>query len=176
MEKRQNWEKDEEESVDHEADKSGSDGHEYGHLIGQKKLRDQGVWTPSISLQESNKLHKQLVSEFPDVFANRLPNKLPPENVPKHRILLKDEKKSINGRPFRIPSVYLDQMSEFIKEHLESGRIRPSSSNMSAGTWMVPKNNKTRNDPIAKRRVVHDFLALNDNTIKDIHPFRGRTR
>ena len=170
MEKRQNWEKDEEESVDHEADKSGSDGHEYGHLIGQKKLHDQGVWTPSIALQESNKLHKQLVSEFPDVFANRLPNKLPPENVPKHRILLKDEKKSINGRPFRIPSVYLDQMSEFIKEHLESGRIRPSSSNMSAGTWMVPKNNKTRNDPTAKRRVVHDFRALNDNTIKDYTP------
>jgi hypothetical protein len=61
--------------------------------------------------------------------------------------------------------MYINKMLDFIEEHLEAGRIRPSSSNISAGTWMVPK--KDRN---AFPRVVHDYRALNDNTIKDHTP------
>jgi hypothetical protein len=53
-------------------------------------------------------------------------------------------------------------MLDFIDEQLEAGRIRPSSSNMAAGAWMIPKK-----DPNAIPRVVHDYRQLNENTIKD---------
>jgi hypothetical protein len=44
-----------------------------------------------------------LVNEYPDVFADKLLNKPPHPKAPQHRIILKDENKSINGRAFRIP-------------------------------------------------------------------------
>ena len=56
-------------------------------------------------------------------------------------------------------------MNEFLQGHLEGKRIRPSSSNITSGTWMVPKS-----DPNAFPRVVHDYRALNSNTIKDYTP------
>jgi Reverse transcriptase (RNA-dependent DNA polymerase)/RNase H-like domain found in reverse transcriptase/Integrase zinc binding domain/Chromo (CHRromatin Organisation MOdifier) domain/Integrase core domain len=54
---------------------------------------------------------------------------------------------------------------EFIEENLAAGRIRPSSSHIASGTWMIPKK-----DPTAVPRVVHDYRKLNDDTIKDHTP------
>src|SRR5579859_4816349 len=48
---------------------------------------------------------------------------------------------------------------------LVTGRIRPSQSPYAAGTLLVSKK-----DPNAPPRVVHDYRALNDNTIKDDTP------
>jgi hypothetical protein len=52
-------------------------------------------WKPSIDPDIAKELHKQLVNEYPDVFANKLPNKPPHPKAPHHRIILKDENKSI---------------------------------------------------------------------------------
>jgi hypothetical protein len=56
-------------------------------------------------------------------------------------------------------------MIEFIEEHLLAGRIRPSSSHIASGTWMIPKH-----DLLAFPRVVHDYRQLNENTVKDHTP------
>ena len=48
---------------------------------------------------------------------------------------------------------------------LVTGRIRLSQSPYAAGTLLISKK-----DPNAPRRVVHNYRALNDNTIKDHTP------
>jgi hypothetical protein len=42
-------------------------------------------------------LNEKYISEFTDVFTDKLPNKLPSPEAPRHRIILEDEKISING-------------------------------------------------------------------------------
>jgi len=54
---------------------------------------------------------------------------------------------------------------EFIEFHLSAGHIRPSSSHIASGTWMIPKQ-----DTSVLPRVVHDYRALNANTVKDHTP------
>ena len=56
-------------------------------------------------------------------------------------------------------------MIDFLEEHLLAGHIRPLKSQFAAGTWMIPKK-----DPAAMPRVVHDYHALNENTVKDHTP------
>jgi hypothetical protein len=132
----------------------------------QLTVPDPQEWQPSIAPERAQELHDQLVKEYPTVFADGLPiDKLPHPDAPRHRIILKDPDKAINGRLFKLPSRYLHHLKDFIDENLKAGRIRPSCSNMTAGTWMVLKK-----DPDARPRVVHDYRALNDNTVKDYTP------
>ena len=110
------------------------------------------AWLPTIDPTDATRYHKEVLAEFPDVFADKLPPRKPTRRgAPVHRIRLKDENKTINGRMFALPEKYLNAMIEFIEEHLLAGRIRPSSSSIAAGTWMIAKN-----DPAAMPRVVHD--------------------
>ena len=67
---------------------------------------------------------------------------------------------------FALPERYMNWMIKFIEHHLLAGHIRPSKSPISAGTWMIPKKGRTDVMP----RVVHDYRALNENTIKDHTP------
>ena len=50
--------------------------------------------------------------------------------------------------------------------HLKAGRIHPSSSHITSGTIIVPK----QSDPDGMPQVVHDYHALNVETIKDHTP------
>jgi len=118
-----------------------------------------------ISVAEAIKLNKKYIYEFDDVFTDKLPNKLPNPNAPRHRIILEDEKMSVNGRMFRLPTRYWPRMIEFLEEHLKAGRIRPSSSHIVSGTWMIPKK-----DPTVMPRVVHDYRTVNAKTVKDHTP------
>jgi hypothetical protein len=95
----------------------------------------------------------------------RLPKKLPHPKAPRHRIILKDPNKSINGRLFAIPEHYLNSMIDWLEEELAAGRIRVSTSNMAAGTWMILKK-----DPKARPCVVHDYRELNANMVPDHFP------
>src|SRR5579859_4708484 len=56
-------------------------------------------------------------------------------------------------------------MKRFIEENVKAGRLCPSSSSMSSGTFMTPKQ-----DPEVYPRLVHDYRELNENTIKDHTP------
>jgi hypothetical protein len=110
-------------------------------------------------------LNEKYISEFDDVFTDKLPNKLPSPEAPRHRIILEDEKISINGRMFRLATRYWPKMLEFINGHETAGRIRPSSSHIAAGTWMIPKE-----DPNVMPRAVHDYRTVNAKTVKDYTP------
>jgi hypothetical protein len=95
-----------------------------------------------------------------------LPFKGPRPGAPRHRIILKDPDKSINDRIFQLPERFLNHLAEFLQEYIDTGRIRPSSSNMTTGTWMIPKPK----DLTAMPRVVYDYRILNENTVKDHTP------
>jgi uncharacterized protein YuzE len=124
-------------------------------------------WTPQLDPESARRLHQEVVDEFPETFADKLPPfKGPRPGAPRHRIILKDPNKSINGRMFQLPERFLSHLSAFLQEHIDAGRIRPSSSNMAAGTWMIPK----AKDLTAMPRVVHDYRMLNENTVKDHTP------
>ena len=95
----------------------------------------------STTLKEALRLDKKYLQfnekyifEFDDIFTDKLPNKLPSPDTPRHRIILEDEKISINGRMFRLPTRYWPKMLQFLEEHEAAGRIRPSSSHIAAGT------------------------------------------
>ena len=77
--------------------------------------------------------------QFADVFADKLPSKLPPKGGPEHCIRLKDKNKTKEGRLMRVPMKYYPAMKRFIEENVKAGRLRPSSSSMSSGTFMTPK-------------------------------------
>jgi hypothetical protein len=125
------------------------------------------TWTPQLDPELARQLHQEVVDEFPETFADKLPPfKGPRPGAPRHRIILKDPDKSINDRMFQLPERFLNHLAEFIQEHITAGRIRPSSSNMTAGTWMISKPK----DLTAIPRVVHDYRMLNENTIKDHTP------
>jgi len=71
----------------------------------------------------------------------------------------------MTGRLFALTEKFLNSMIDFLEEHLIARHIRPSKSQFAAGTWMIPKK-----DPAAMPRVVHDYCALNENTVKDHIP------
>ena len=124
---------------------------------------------PTITPEMARKHHAECVKEFSHVFNHKAPtfnSRNRPKDAPYHRIQLKDPNKSINGRMFTLPERYMNWMIEFIEHHLVAGHIRPSKSPISAGTWMIPKKGRTDIMP----RVVHDYRALNENTIKDHTP------
>jgi hypothetical protein len=66
---------------------------------------------------------------------------------------------------FRLPTRYWPKVIEFLEEHLKAGRIRPSSSHIASGTWMIPKE-----DLEEMPRVVHDYRGVNAKTVKDYTP------
>ena len=109
-------------------------------------------------------LHAAFVKQYSDVFSTELPSRLPPKGGPTHRIILKDDK-PINGKLMRVPTKYWPALQRFINTNLKAGRLRPSSSHISAGTFLTPKKNPTV-DP----RIVHDYRALNEKTVKDHTP------
>ena len=123
---------------------------------------------PTLRPVDARRYHEEAIKEFPDLFADKLPprnqRRINPD-APIHRIELKDPKKTINGRLFALPEKFLNSMIDFLEEHLLAGHIRPSKSQFAAGTWMIPKK-----DPTAMPRVVHDYRALNENTVKDHTP------
>ena len=118
-----------------------------------------------ISAPEAIKLNQKYVYEFDDVFTDKLPNKLRNPSAPRHRIILEDEKMSVNGRMFHLPTRYWPKMIEFLEEHLKAGRIDPSWSHIVSGIWMISKK-----DPTVMPRVVHDYRAVNAKTVKDHTP------
>jgi len=120
----------------------------------------------AIAMEDSRykELNSVFIKQYSDVFSKELPSKLPSEGGPKHRIILKDDR-PINGRLMRVPTRYWPAMKRFIDTNLKAKRIRPSSSHISAGTFMTPKK-----IPTVDPRVVHDYRELNERTVKDHTP------
>jgi hypothetical protein len=81
------------------------------------------------------------------------------------RIKRKDASRTIVSRSYACPRKYRDAWAVLIQEHVDAGRIRPSSSEHASPAFLVPKS-----DPTALPRWVNDYRQLNANTVTDSHP------
>jgi hypothetical protein len=100
-----------------------------------------------------------VVNEFPNVFPEELLG-MPPDRDIEFVIELKFGTALIYKTPFRMTTPELAELKEHIKELLEKGFIRPSSSLWEAPVIFVPKNDGTQ-------RLCVDYHALNEVTVKN---------
>ena len=70
----------------------------------------------------------------------------------------------ISKRPYQMPANDLEEIKKQIKELLEKGYIRRSSSPWGAPVLLVEKKDKSL-------RMVVDYRALNEVTIKNKYPY-----
>ena len=80
---------------------------------------------------------------------------LPPVRNQDHRIVLKDGTDPISVRPYRYHSFQKNVMEELIKEMLDKGLIRPSTSPFSAPVVLVKK-----------RMIVGDYVLIIEPLMK----------
>jgi hypothetical protein len=113
---------------------------------------------------ELSKLGDDVKANYADVFAT-IPHmdELPTDVY--CRIQLKDASKTITTRTYSTPRKYKDAWAVLIKQHLDAGRIRPSSSAHASPAFLIPKADKS-----VLPRWVNDYRALNANTVIDAHP------
>jgi hypothetical protein len=105
-----------------------------------------------------------LREEFKDVF-----DPLPHYNDLSHeihcKVNLRDASKTIKACLYSCPRKYRDAWKTLIQQHLDAGRIRPSSSEYASPAFIVPKS-----DPTVLPRWVNDYRQINANTITDSYP------
>jgi hypothetical protein len=103
-----------------------------------------------------------VVNEFPDLFPDKLPG-MPPDRDIEFVIELKPGTTLIYKTPFRITTLELAELKEYIRELVEKRFIRPSSSPWGAPVIFVPKKDGTQ-------RLCVDYRALNEVTVKNKYP------
>jgi hypothetical protein len=113
-------------------------------------------------LDASQGLEVPMVNEFPDVFPEELPG-MPPDRDIKFVIELKPGTTLIYKTPYRMTTLELAELKEHVKELLEKGFIRPSSSPWGAPVIFVPKKDGTQ-------WLCMDYRALNEVTVKNKYP------
>jgi hypothetical protein len=104
----------------------------------------------------------RVVSEYPDVFPDDLPG-MPPECDIEFIIDLLPGTAPIAKRPYRMSVGELEKLKKQLKELLDKGYIRPSSSPWGAPIIFVEKKDGTQ-------RMCVDYRALNEVTIKNKYP------
>ena len=95
---------------------------------------------------------------FRDLPAGKRPNR-----GFEHIIKLEEGTQAVITTPYRHPKRYKDEIEKTIKELLELGYIRPSSSPFASSVVLVQKKDGTL-------RMCIDYKALNKKTIKNRYP------
>ncbi len=103
-----------------------------------------------------------VVKDFPDVFPEELPG-MPPDRDIEFLIELLAGTAPISKRPYRMPAKDLEEIKKQIKELLDKGYIRPSSSPWGSPVLLVEKKD-------GSLRMVVDYRGLNEVTIKNKYP------
>jgi hypothetical protein len=103
-----------------------------------------------------------VVNEFPNVFLEELLG-MPPNRDIEFVIELKPGTSLIYKTPYRMATIELAELKEYIKKLLEKGSIHPSSSPRGAPVIFVLKKDGTQ-------RLCVDYHALNEVTIKNKYP------
>jgi hypothetical protein len=104
----------------------------------------------------------RVVCEYPDVFPEELPG-MPPDRDVEFVIDILPGTAPISKRPYRMSSTQLIELKKHIKELLENGFIRPSSSPWGAPVIFVEMKDGTQ-------RMCVDYRLLNEVTIKNKYP------
>ena len=94
-----------------------------------------------------------MVKDFPDVFPVEFPA-MPPDRDIEFLIELLPDTGPISKRPYQMPANDLEEIKKQIKEFLEKGYIRRSSSPWGALVLLVEQKDKSL-------RMVVDYRALN---------------
>jgi hypothetical protein len=103
-----------------------------------------------------------VVSEFLDVYPKELPG-MPPNRDIEFVIELMPGTTPIYKSPYRMATPELAELKEHIKELLEKGFVRPSSSLWGAPVIFAPKKDGTQ-------RLCVNYCALNEVTVKNKYP------
>ena len=122
----------------------------------RKALREK----PYVDLSE--KLHK-IYHQYLSVFSKEEADRLPPHRSSDHKIILKPGSEPPWGRLYGMSRDELLVLKKYLKENIEKGFIRPSSSPASSPVLFVKK-------PGGGLRFCVDYRALNDLTIKNRYP------
>jgi hypothetical protein len=93
--------------------------------------------------------------------------KLTATSAIKHKIITTDDQ-PVYTKSYRYPHAFKNDVEQQIKELLDNGIIRHSTSPYSSPIWVVPK----KLDASGKRkvRVVIDYRKINDKTVSDKFP------
>ncbi|XP_021980058.1 uncharacterized protein LOC110876189 [Helianthus annuus] len=146
------------------------------NLLGQeKKVIEAYLFSMQLQSAESEFQHgtkvlnvigskdlQALLTEYENVF--QVPFALPPKREFDHRILLKDEAKVVNLKPYRYQSTQKDVIEQLTKELVETGVVRDSSSPFVAPVVLVKKKKD------GSWRFCIDYRKLNEATIKNSYP------
>ena len=92
-----------------------------------------------------------------------LPAGIPQDRGFEHIIELEERTQAVITTPYRHPKRYKDEIEKTIKELLELGYIRPSSSPFASSVVLVKKKDGTL-------QMYIDYRALNKKTIKNRYP------
>src|SRR3954463_16530594 len=98
-----------------------------------------------------------------DVFSKESFDELLPRKPWDHMIKLVPGTQPIDCKIYPLSSEEQKRLDKFLKENLESGRIRPSKSPMASPFFFVKKKD-------GKLRLVQDYWKLNEMTIKNRYP------
>src|SRR4051812_8402996 len=140
---------------------------------------DEEVWicahksmATKLAIKAETKKEKKLTEQhgpahyhnfIKDIFSKESFNKLLHRKPWDHMIKLIPGAQPINCKIYPLSSEEQKQLDEFLKENLESGRIRPSKSPMASPFFFVKKKD-------GKLRPVQDYRKLNEMTIKNRYP------
>ena len=120
---------------------------------------------------EEKKHLVKLICQYQPIFHLK-PNKLSFTNAVKHKIETQDDM-PIHSKSYRYPYHLREEVQKQIRELLEQGIIRPSSSPWSSPIWVVPK--KADASGLRKWRLVVDYRKLNVKTTDDKYPLPNIT-
>ena len=100
---------------------------------------------------------------YKEVFEKQTFDQLPPRRPWDHAIELIEGAKGVDCKIYPLNPTEQQQLDEFLKEQLETGRICPSKSPMVSPFFFVKKKDR-------KLRPVQDYRKLNEMTIKNRYP------